>query len=122
MLLRCVRQFIPNRTFSTQTVRLKKAMPPLSQLLTPVPVKPSSDDINVGAELTGRLNKEELVKTLAKFYQRPQVKAVAIEYGLDSRNTLFFFIHRFHAFQGQIEMLIAHFTFRLHLPPDLPQL
>jgi len=38
----------------------------------------------VGAELTGRLRKEDIVKTFSKFYQRKEVKEAAIENGLDS--------------------------------------
>ena len=39
---------------------------------------------NVGAELTGKLDKEEVMKWLAKFYQRREIKAAAIENGIDS--------------------------------------
>lgn len=42
----------------------------------------------VGAELTGRLNKEDIVKTFSKFYQRKEVKEAAIENGLDSMKAL----------------------------------
>lgn len=60
-------------------------MPPLSQLVTPVPVQQApTGDLNVGAELTGKLNKDSMVKHLAKFYQRPEVKSAAMEHGLDS--------------------------------------
>ena len=60
---------------------------PLSKLVTPVPVQQSasSDNVNVGAELTGKLNKDEMIKSLAKFYQRPEVKSAAMENGLDSK-------------------------------------
>lgn len=57
----------------------------LSTLFIPVPVKPSPDDINVGAELTGRLNKGDLLKILNRFYQKPEIKQLALENGLDSK-------------------------------------
>lgn len=57
----------------------------LSTLFVPVPVKPNPDDINVGAELTGRLNKGDLLKILNRFYQKPEIKQLALENGLDSK-------------------------------------
>lgn len=65
-------------------VRLKRTMPPLSQLVTPVPVLQTISDVDVGAELVGKIDKDALIKHLAKFYQRPEVKTAALEYGLDS--------------------------------------
>lgn len=65
-------------------VRLKKTVPPLSQLIIPLPVKSVSNEPNVGAELTGKLDKDELMRCLAKFYQRREVKAAALENGIDS--------------------------------------
>lgn len=59
-------------------------MPTLSQLMVPLPVKSTPDDSNVGAELTGKLDKEEVMKWLAKFYQRREIKAAATENGIDS--------------------------------------
>lgn len=66
-------------------VRFKKSDSSVSSLFIPVPVKPNPDDINVGAELTGNLNKSDLLKVLNKFYQKPTIKVVAMENGLDSR-------------------------------------
>ena len=66
-------------------VRLKKSNSSVSSLFIPVPVKPNPDDINVGAELTGNLNKADLLKVLNKFYQKPEIKVLAMENGLDSR-------------------------------------
>lgn len=56
----------------------------ISALFTPVPVKPNLDDINVGAELTGSLNKADLLKTLNKFYQNKEVKTLLLDNGLDN--------------------------------------
>lgn len=70
------------------TKRTKKDGINLSTLFVPVQVKTNPDDINVGAELTGQLNKSELLKVLNKFYQRPEVKALAMENGLDSKHTI----------------------------------
>jgi ATP-dependent RNA helicase SUPV3L1/SUV3 len=52
--------------------------------MVPLPVKSMPDSSNVGAELTGKLNKEEIMKWLAKFYQRREIKAAAVENGIDS--------------------------------------
>lgn len=69
------------------SVRLKRTMPPLSQLVTPVPVQQTVSDVDVGAELVGKIDKDALIKHLAKFYQRPEVKTAALEYGLDSNKS-----------------------------------
>lgn len=79
----------------------------LSTLFTPVPVKPNPDDINVGEEFTGRLKKQDLLKILNKFYQKPEVRSLSSENGLDDQ-----LLHQ------------AFLSFRRHclehdLPPDL---
>lgn len=77
---KCIRKsvsYVPNRG--------KKDDTNLSALFIPVPVKPNPDDINVGAELTGSLNKSDLQKILNKFYQNPEIKILAVEHGLDSK-------------------------------------
>ncbi|KAH9641590.1 hypothetical protein HF086_017114 [Spodoptera exigua] len=78
-----------------------------SALFVPVPVKPNPDDINIGAEITGRLKKQDLLKILNKFYQKPEVRVLASENGLDEQ-----LLHQ------------AFLSFRRHclehdLPPDL---
>ncbi|XP_017774376.1 PREDICTED: ATP-dependent RNA helicase SUV3 homolog, mitochondrial [Nicrophorus vespilloides] len=55
----------------------------LSSLFIPVPVQPTPDDINVGAELTGTLNKADLLKVLNKFYQKREIKQLLSDNGLD---------------------------------------
>lgn len=70
-----------------------------SSLFIPVPVKPNPDDINVGAELTGALNKSDLLKVLNKFYQRKEIKLLALESGLDSKyinHVITFLLLRFY--------------------------
>lgn len=78
-----------------------------SALFVPVPVKPNPDDINIGAEFTGRLKKQDLLKILNKFYQKAEVRLLASENGLDDQ-----LLHQ------------AFLSFRRHclehdLPPDL---
>lgn len=78
-----------------------------SALFVPVPVKPNPDDINIGAEITGSLKKQDLLKILNKFYQKPEVRVLASENGLDEQ-----LLHQ------------AFLSFRRHclehdLPPDL---
>lgn len=78
-----------------------------SALFVPVPVKPTPDDINIGEEFTGRLKKQDLLKILNRFYQKPEVRLLASESGLDDQ-----LLHQ------------AFLSFRRHclehdLPPDL---
>ena len=78
-----------------------------SALFIPVPVKPNPDDINIGAEMTGRIKKQDLLKILNKFYQKPEVRTLASDNGLDDQ-----LLHQ------------AFLSFRRHclehdLPPDL---
>ncbi|XP_049859048.1 ATP-dependent RNA helicase SUV3 homolog, mitochondrial isoform X2 [Schistocerca gregaria] len=65
-------------------IRGKKDDTNLSHLFVPVPIKPNPDDINVGEELTGTLNKRDLLKVLNQFYQKKEIKLLALENGLDS--------------------------------------
>ena len=63
----------------------------LSHLFIPVPIKPNpSTANNVGAELTGKLNKQEVLKILNKFFRRSEIKLVSIEQGLDSTTTPYY--------------------------------
>lgn len=70
-----------------QQCRGKKDDVSISSLFIPVPVKAklNPDDINVGAELTGELNKADLLKVLNKFYQQKEIKQLLSENGLDSK-------------------------------------
>jgi len=63
----------------------KKDDIPLSSLFQPVSVRPNPDDINVGAEIAGSLNKADLLRVLNQFYQRKDIKSLAFENGLDSK-------------------------------------
>lgn len=65
--------------------RGKKDDANLSSLFRPVPIKQSLDDINIGLELTGDLDKVELLKILNKFTQKKEVKILCMESGLDSK-------------------------------------
>ncbi|EZA53186.1 ATP-dependent RNA helicase SUV3-like protein, mitochondrial [Ooceraea biroi] len=54
-------------------------------LFHPVPIKPTPDDINIGAELTGSsIQKKDLLKILNSFVQKTEIKKLAEQYGLDS--------------------------------------
>ncbi|KAF5273770.1 hypothetical protein FQA39_LY00885 [Lamprigera yunnana] len=64
--------------------RSKKDDATLSTLFKPVVIKPTSDDVNVGAELTGSLSKSDLLKVLNKFYQLNEVKQLLTDNGLDN--------------------------------------
>lgn len=67
-----------------QQYRGKKDEANLSALFKPVPVKSNPDDISVGAELTGKLDKGELLKVLNRFTQKRETKMLCMENGLDS--------------------------------------
>lgn len=68
-----------------QQYRGKKDEANLSALFKPVPVKSNPDDISVGAELTGKLDKGELLKVLNRFTQKRETKVLCMENGLDSK-------------------------------------
>ncbi|XP_047363654.1 ATP-dependent RNA helicase SUV3 homolog, mitochondrial isoform X1 [Vespa velutina] len=55
----------------------------INTLFRPVPVKSNSDDINIGSELTGNLNKTDLLIVLNKFIEAREIKSLAMECGLD---------------------------------------
>lgn len=54
-------------------------------LFQPVPIRPTPDDINIGAELTGSsIRKKDLLKILNAFMQKTEIKKLAEQHGLDS--------------------------------------
>lgn len=65
-------------------VRMKNGNGNVSSLFKPVNVQHSDDD-NVGAELVGKLDKNEVVKVLNKFTQKPEIKNLCSENGLDGK-------------------------------------
>jgi hypothetical protein len=46
-------------------------------------VQPSPDDINLGEEIAGKINKQALLKQLNRFFQSPEIRAICKEQGLD---------------------------------------
>lgn len=56
-----------------------------TRLFTPIPIRPSPDDINVGAELTGALDKAEMLKVILKFSNRKEIKFLCLENGIDCK-------------------------------------
>ena len=69
--------------FQQQQVRFKKDDANISALFKPVLVRSNPDDISVGTELTGKLDKGELLKVLNKFTQKRETKILCMENGLD---------------------------------------
>ena len=60
----------------------------IGDIIQPVFVKPkevTKDDINVGEELTGKLDKAQLMKKLTAFYRKQTTKALAKQRGMDDR-------------------------------------
>lgn len=67
-------------------VRGKKDDTTSSSLFKPVQMRPTEDDINVGAEITGSaLDKAELVKILNRFFQKRETRLICMENGLDRK-------------------------------------
>ncbi len=63
----------------------KKAEKPVdvNTLFKPIAIMPNPDDINVGLEIAGKINRQELLKRLNRFYQSKTTKALAKDHGLD---------------------------------------
>lgn len=80
----CINNFLLTH-FQCQSHRGKKDDSNLSALFKPVPVKTSPDDISIGAELTEKLNKADLLKILNKFTQKREIKLLCMENGLDGK-------------------------------------
>ena len=60
----------------------------IADIIQPVFVKPKAvtkDDINVGEELTGKLDKAIIMKKLTAFYRKPTTKALCKTRGMDDR-------------------------------------
>ena len=85
----------PSFTQGIDKILLGKAKPQvgeekkdISDIIQPVYVKPKAaeeDDINVGEELAGKLDKAQLMKRLTAFYRKPTTKALAKQRGMDDR-------------------------------------
>lgn len=55
-----------------------------SALFRPVPLAPTEEDSNVGAEITGSaIDKSEVLKVLNKFSQKREIRMLCLENGLD---------------------------------------
>uniref|UniRef100_A0A0B7B5J7 Uncharacterized protein n=1 Tax=Arion vulgaris TaxID=1028688 RepID=A0A0B7B5J7_9EUPU len=69
----------------------RKSKGSLSSVIQPLTVQPASknaDDINIGEELTGSIEKEHLLRSLKDFHSDEKIKNLALENGLD--NNLFY--------------------------------
>lgn len=67
-------------------VRSKKTNPSLSSLFKPLDVKPSQDESNVGAEITGsKIDKNAISRILNRFVQLNEIRTLSMENGLDSK-------------------------------------
>ncbi|GBM01033.1 ATP-dependent RNA helicase SUV3, mitochondrial [Araneus ventricosus] len=72
---------------NTHQLRWKSGRDDISSIVIPVPLTPANsvDDINVGEELSTKINKDDILKLINKFYKQPEVNIVAAENGLDSK-------------------------------------
>ena len=71
-----------------QIIRTKKTNPAsVSSLFKPIDVKPSQEDGNVGAEITGTsIDKNAITKVLNRFVQLGEVRMLCLENGLDGKH------------------------------------
>lgn len=74
---KCAIQYEPHRG--------KRDYTNVSTLFKPVPIKSNPHDIDIGAELTGKLEKGEVLKILNKFTQKAEIKMLCLEHGLDGK-------------------------------------
>ncbi|XP_043251160.1 ATP-dependent RNA helicase SUV3 homolog, mitochondrial [Colletes gigas] len=81
------RQLYPTMRFTqiiSKKCSNKRSSKSVSVLYHPVPVKTNPNDKNIGIELTGTLNKSEIIKFLNIFEQKKSVMDLALKYGLDN--------------------------------------
>ncbi|KAG6798484.1 ATP-dependent RNA helicase SUV3, mitochondrial [Apis mellifera caucasica] len=79
----CSKTNFRKKTYLKKTQNNLKIKESVSSLFKPVPVKEDSNDANVGAELTGVLNKRKIVQILCDFATKEVIKELSIKYGLD---------------------------------------
>lgn len=78
--------FETNRVSSNVNFVRTKKDDSQSSLFKPVPIEPTNDDMNYGAELTGKaIDKTELLRVLNKFSQKREVRLLCMENGLDRK-------------------------------------
>lgn len=83
----------------------QKTTSSLKDYLKPVAVK-YEGDLNIGNELCGNLAKEDVIKQLAKFYQRPEIQGALYENGLDSKSCYF---HNYKLSHNNILLQVTFF-------------
>lgn len=80
------RRILQFNRINYQILRTKKTNPSVSSLFRPLDVKPSQDENNVGAEITGTsIDKNAITRVLNKFVQRGEVRMLCLENGLDGK-------------------------------------
>ncbi|XP_054720822.1 ATP-dependent RNA helicase SUV3 homolog, mitochondrial-like [Uloborus diversus] len=77
----------PSNVSCFSLLRWKSGKDDLSSIVIPVPVTPAnnSDDINIGEELSKKINKDDILRIINQFYKQPEVTIQAAESGLDSK-------------------------------------
>lgn len=78
-----------------QILRSKKTNPAsVSSLFKPVDVRPSQDENNVGAEITGTsMDKNAVTRILNRFVQLGEVRMLCLENGLDGKHLALFRVY-----------------------------
>lgn len=57
----------------------------ITSLFKPVQVKLNSDDIDVGNEITGSLNKSDILLIIKEFMEKKEIRSLALDFGLDEQ-------------------------------------
>lgn len=79
----------PKKEVPSSPINVSHLLAPVAPVPVPVKVANTEDGI-VGVELAGKLNKQDILQVLNKFFRRNEVKMLSAEHGLDSRfNQLF---------------------------------
>ena len=55
----------------------------MSKLFKPVTIKPNPDDLNLGSEIAGNIDRSKLITTLNLFFQSQKTRTLSREQGLD---------------------------------------
>ncbi|XP_076220811.1 suv3 RNA helicase isoform X2 [Nomia melanderi] len=73
----------PKMTIYSNVRKYSKKRQNISSLVHPAPVKCELSNVDIGAELTGNLNKNDINKTLILFSRNESLKQLASSYGID---------------------------------------
>nr|XP_042901967.1 ATP-dependent RNA helicase SUV3 homolog, mitochondrial [Parasteatoda tepidariorum] len=81
------KRLAPIYSYKITPFRWKSDKDDISSIVIPVPVAPANnvDDINIGEELSTKINKVDILKLINKFFKQPEITIIAAENGIDSK-------------------------------------